>query len=1164
MPEFIHLRLHTEYSLVDGLVRVKPLLQRVVELGMPALAISDQSNFFALVKFYQAALANGVKPLFAVDVLVFEDGERGDVSSLCLLAADRQGYDNLVKLVSRAWVEGQHQGVAQVDREWLPDYAEGVIALSGGRSGEVGKALLSGRAKEAAQRLQFWMQTYPERFYIELQRTGRDDEEEYLHAAVELASGSGCPVVATNDVRFLDPDQFEAHEVRVCIQSGRMLNDSRRLRPYSEQQYLRSAEEMCELFSDIPEALENSVEIARRCNVTLELGLSRLPNYPVPDGQTLEQYIAQLSHDGLDRRLAQMAEKPEAEGEARERERRYRQRLDFELGVINQMGYPGYFLIVMDFIRWSREQGIPVGPGRGSGAGSLVAYALRITDLDPLEYDLLFERFLNPERVSLPDFDVDFCMEKRDEVIHYVQETYGREAVSQIITFGTMAAKGVLRDVTRVQDKPYGLGDKLAKLIPFELEMTLDKALAAEAPLRDFLAENPAAQEIWDMARQLEGLTRNVSRHAGGVVIAPSRLTDFLPLYCDVSGGGLVTQFDMKDVEEVGLVKFDFLGLRTLTIIDWAVQMINRLRGERGEPPIDIDQLPLDDQASYRLLCSGQTTALFQLESRGMKDLIKRLAPDCFEDVVALLALFRPGPLRSGMVDNFVARKHGRENVYYPDAHYQHPWLKPILESTYGIILYQEQVMQIARELAGYTLGSADLLRRAMGKKKPEEMAEQREKFEQGAANKGVDPRLAVKIFDLMEKFAEYGFNKSHSTAYALLAYQTTWLKAHYPAQFMASVLSAELHDTDKIVVLIDECKAMKLPLKLPDVDEGEYRFTVNPRGEIVYGLGAIKGLGAGPVEEILRARRQGGKFTSLFDFCVRTHSHRINRSVVASLIQAGAFDSLGEQRSVLMASLDDALKVGQQQASNEVAGMEDLFGSVVEAACEDDVYGKYRQVPPWSARETLEGEKLTLGLWITGHPFDEFRQELRQLAPTRIADLENDRSRGQTVAGLVDTVNIRRTKSGDDMATLSLDDGSARIEVVAFSDVCQQSRELLVKGNILIVEGTVNVYEVSGKASIRATKVSDLQQIRRSRARELSIELQQEQLDEELARQMETLLQPARGNCPVTVWYRRAEQRARIDLGDDWRVSPSDELIEGLRQLVGTESVALSYRSAG
>ena len=836
MNEFVHLRLHTEFSLVDGLVRVPQLMSEVAELGMPAVAVTDATNFYGLIKAYKAAQREGLKLLVGVDLWVEDPEDRDRPKPVCLLAMDDSGYRNLTLLISRAWREGQYHGSPRVAREWLDEHAAGVLALSGGCYGEIGQLLANGHTQEARAALQQWMTTFSDRFYLEVHRTGRPGEEDYLHAVVELAAETGCPVVATNDVRFIAAHEFEAHEARVCIGDGRTLDDPRRPRLYSDQQYLRSCEEMIDLFSDLPEAIANTVEIARRCSVTIPLGEASLPDFPVPEGTAIEDYLSQVSHEGLVHRLKQ------TNVVAAETVQRYRERLDYELGVINEMGFPGYFLVVMDFIRWGKQQGIPVGPGRGSGAGSLVAYALEITDLDPLTYDLLFERFLNPQRVSMPDFDVDFCMDRRDEVIEYVAETYGREAVSQIITFGTMAAKAVVRDVARVQDKPYGLADKMSKLIPFEVGMTLEKALEQEEALGQLLSEDSSAQEIWDMAIQLEGVTRNVGKHAGGVVIAPSQLTDFSPLYCDEDGGGLVTQYDKNDVEEAGLVKFDFLGLRTLTIIDWAVAMIN----DRGTGPnggtLDIGNIPLDDSAVFSLLKSGETTAVFQLESRGMKDLIKRLQPDTFEDIIALVALFRPGPLQSGMVDNFINRKHGREALAYPDPAYQHESLKPILEPTYGIILYQEQVMQIAQELAGYTLGGADLLRRAMGKKKPEEMAKQRSVFEDGAKGKGIEPGLAMKIFDLVEKFAGYGFNKSHSAAYALVSYQTGWLKAHYPAEFMAAVMSSELDNTDKLLTLRDECREMGVQLRLPAVNEGSYLFTVNDDGAVVYGLGAIKG----------------------------------------------------------------------------------------------------------------------------------------------------------------------------------------------------------------------------------------------------------------------------------------------------------------------------------
>ncbi|HSX86299.1 MAG TPA: DNA polymerase III subunit alpha, partial [Cellvibrio sp.] len=889
---FVHLRLHTEFSLVDSLVRIKPLVKRVAELKMPACAVTDQTNFYGLIKFYKAAQGAGIKPIVGSDFLMSSNDTEGKPTLLTLLAVDNTGYKNIIALISRAWQHGQQQGVAYVQREWITECSEGVIALSGGKLGDVGMCLLAGRATQAHELLQGWMRDFPNRFYLELQRTGRENDEEYLHQAVALADEMQCPVVATNDVRFLKRDEFEVHEARVCISEGRTLDDPRRERRYSDQQYLRSPEEMAELFSDIPEAIANTVEIAKRCNVSIQMGKYFLPEYPIPEGMTEAEFFRKISHEGLEERLERILDKSAAD--YAERRKEYEDRLTFELDIIVQMGFPGYFLIVMDFIQWAKDHDIPVGPGRGSGAGSLVAYSLKITDLDPLEYDLLFERFLNPERVSMPDFDIDFCMDNRDKVISYVADNYGRDAVSQIITFGTMAAKAVVRDVARVQGKSYGLADKLSKMIPPTPGMTLEAALEQESILREFLEMDGDAQEIWEMAKQLEGLTRNVGKHAGGVVIAPTKLTDFSPLFCDETGSGLVTQFDKNDVEEAGLVKFDFLGLRTLTIIDWARLMIDKQRAKKGEPPLDISAIPLNDQKTFSLLKRAETTAVFQLESRGMKDLIKRLQPDNIEDLIALVALFRPGPLESGMVDDFINRKHGRAQVAYPDAKFQHASLKPVLEPTYGVIVYQEQVMQIAQVLAGYTLGGADMLRRAMGKKKPEEMAKQREVFEDGAKKQGIDPDLAIKIFDLVEKFAGYGFNKSHSAAYAIVSYQTAWLKAHYPAHFMAATMSSDMDKTDKVVTFIEECRQMKLMPLPPDVNSGEFHFTVNDAGNIIYGLGAIKGLGEGPVESIIAARNEGGPFKNLFDFCARVDPRKVNKRALEALIRSGAADKLG------------------------------------------------------------------------------------------------------------------------------------------------------------------------------------------------------------------------------------------------------------------------------
>ncbi|MBP8065500.1 MAG: DNA polymerase III subunit alpha, partial [Aeromonadaceae bacterium] len=836
-PRFIHLRVHSDFSMVDGLQKIKPLVARAAEHGMPAMAITDQMNQCGLVRFYGEAHGKGMKPLVGVDFWV-QSSELGDeLFRLTGLAMDNDGQQNLVQLISKGYLRGHVQGLPVIDKQWLVEHQAGVILLSGGREGDVGKFLLKGNEAMVARCVEFYQHHFADRFYLELIRTGRTDEETYIRMAVALAQQSALPVVATNEVVFRDEEDFEAHEIRVAIHDGYTLDDSRRPKRFSAQQYLKSQEQMAELFADLPEALENTVEIAKRCNVTVRLGEYFLPKFPTGDMST-EDYLVLRSKEGLEERLEFLFPDPQVRAEKRGE---YDERLDIELKVINQMGFPGYFLIVMEFIQWSKDHNIPVGPGRGSGAGSLVAYALKITDLDPLEFDLLFERFLNPERVSMPDFDVDFCMDRRDEVIDHVAEMYGREAVSQIITFGTMAAKAAIRDVGRVLGHSYGFCDRISKLVPPDPGMTLAKAFEAEPKLPELYEQDEEVKALIDMARRLEGVTRNAGKHAGGVVIAPTKITDFAPLYCDGEGNNPVTQFDKNDVEYAGLVKFDFLGLRTLTIIQWALDMINPRMAREGKETVRIEAIPLDDKSSFKTLLGCKTTAVFQLESRGMKDLIKRLKPDCFEDMIALVALFRPGPLQSGMVDNFIDRKHGREAISYPDVQWQHESLKPILDPTYGIILYQEQVMQIAQTLAGYTLGGADMLRRAMGKKKPEEMAKQRAGFEEGAVKNGVDGELAMKIFDLVEKFAGYGFNKSHSAAYALVSYQTLWLKTHFPAEFMAAVMTADMDNTDKIVTLVDECQRMGLTIIPPDVNSGQYRFTVNLQGHIVYGIGAVK-----------------------------------------------------------------------------------------------------------------------------------------------------------------------------------------------------------------------------------------------------------------------------------------------------------------------------------
>lgn len=1155
-PRFIHLNIHSDYSMIDGLAKTGPLVKKVASMNMPAMAITDFTNLCGLVKFYGSAHGAGVKPIVGADFLMESELLGDELASLTILARNNTGYQNLTLLISEAYQKGYGSLGPTIQRDWLVNHKEGLIILSGGRKGDVGKFLLRGNNVLVEQALEFWQTHFPDSFYLELIRTGRQDEESYLHAAVQLATEKSLPVVATNDVRFISSEDFDAHEIRVAIHDGYTLADPKRPKLYSPQQYLRSEDEMCELFADIPEALQNSVEIAKRCNVTIRLGEYFLPQFPTGDMST-EDYLVKRSKEGLEERLAFLFPDPEVRAQRRPE---YDERLDVELKVINQMGFPGYFLIVMEFIQWSKDNNVPVGPGRGSGAGSLVAYSLKITDLDPLEFDLLFERFLNPERVSMPDFDVDFCMEKRDRVIDHVAEMYGRDAVSQIITFGTMAAKAVIRDVGRVLGHPYGFVDRISKLVPPDPGMTLEKAFAAEPQLGEVYEADEEVRALIDMARILEGVTRNAGKHAGGVVIAPTKITDFAPLYCDPEGNNPVTQFDKNDVEYAGLVKFDFLGLRTLTIIDWALGMINPRNEKKGKPPVDIAAIPLDDQKSFDMLQRSETTAVFQLESRGMKDLIKRLRPDSFEDMIALVALFRPGPLQSGMVDNFIDRKHGREAISYPDVEWQHESLQPVLEPTYGIILYQEQVMQIAQVLAGYTLGGADMLRRAMGKKKPEEMAKQRSVFEEGAVKNGVDAELSMKIFDLVEKFAGYGFNKSHSAAYALVSYQTLWLKAHYPAEFMAAVMTADMDNTEKVVGLVDECWRMGLKVLPPDINSGLYHFHVNDEGEIVYGIGAIKGVGEGPIEAILEARKDG-YFKDIFDLCARTDTKKLNRRVMEKLIMSGAFDRLGPHRAALMSSLEDALKAADQHAKAEAIGQADMFGVLAEAP--EQVERSYANIPKWQDEIILEGERETLGLYLTGHPINRYLKEIeRYTHGLRLKDV-NPTPRGQmtTVVGLVLASKVITTKRGNRIGVCTLDDRSGRLEIMLFSDALERYQHLLEQDRILIASGQVSFDDFSGGLKMVVRELLDISEAREKYARGLAISLTDGQIDEQLLHRLRGALEPHRsGTIPVHLYYQKDDARARMRFGATWRVTPTDTLLTDLRTLLGNEQVELEF----
>ncbi|MDP6436630.1 MAG: DNA polymerase III subunit alpha [Gammaproteobacteria bacterium] len=1154
--EFVHLHVHSEYSIVDSIVRLPALVEKAAAGGQAAIAVTDQGNLFGLVKFFKAALEAGVKPLVGADVMVSTTHTNTGYARMVLLCKDQTGYLNLKRLITRSYVEGQLNGIPVIAESWLeePDVA-GLIALSGGRDSALAALLGTRSFDEAAGWLERYRSIFLGDFYIELQRTGRAGDEDYVKRAVNLASSAGCPVVATNDVRFLTAEEFEAHEAKTCIQGGYTLDDSSRPRNYSEQQYLRSTEEMSVLFADLPEALQNTVEIARRCNVSLEFGKSYLPEYEIPGGATPDQHLERIAREGLDAKLA---------GRQQSAEERtvYEQRLARELDVISEMGFPGYFLIVADFISWARNNSVPVGPGRGSGAGSLVAWVIGITDLDPLQFDLLFERFLNPERISMPDFDIDFCMEGRDRVIDYVAGRYGRDRVSQIITYGTMGAKAVIRDVGRVMGHPYGFADRIAKLVPPTPGMTLEKAFEEEPELGQLYANDDEIRVVIDMARQLEGLARNAGTHAGGVVIAPSELTNFAPLYRPDGETTTVTQFDMKDVEAVGLVKFDFLGLRTLTVVEHALNTVNAKRLAEGLDVIDLHTIPMDDNATFRLLRSSHTHAVFQLESRGMRDLIKRLKPDCFDDIVALVALFRPGPLQSGMVDTFIERKHGGSSA---PVDYLHPALEPVLANTYGVILYQEQVMQAAQILAGYSLGQADLLRRAMGKKIASEMRKQRNVFVEGAVRNDVDKKIAAHIFGLMEKFAEYGFNKSHSAAYALLAYQTAWLKAHYPADFMASVLSADMEQTDKLKLHLRELKAMGLELLKPDINNSGTTFTVIDNRCISYGLGALKGLGRMAADSIVAERNENGDFRDLFDFCRRIDSQKVNKRAVEALIKAGALDEQGANRPSLLADLPVAMESAEQNARAQEAGQDDMFGTD-----EPPIPPIHRSsnLARWSPLKLYRYEYESLGLYLSGHPFDQYRDDCPHICtgsigsvvksmPRPSASREPRRSGVEvTLAGLITDIRKRGNR-----VTMFLDDGDDRVELTVYSDAYQSYRHLIEEHAIRVIRGRIRFDDFIDGWRVTVSAVKDIDRVVEQQASQLVIKWLAQESEGLDPAALKNILEPHRpGRCKVSLNYQNADAWVPVPLSDDWRVRPSGELRDKLAEIVGLHAFKFDY----
>ncbi|MBP0597666.1 DNA polymerase III subunit alpha [Herbaspirillum sp. LeCh32-8] len=1149
-PQFVHLRMHSEYSIVDGLVRIDDIVKAAAKDGQAALAITDLANLFCMVRFYKEARGKGVKPIAGCDLWITNDADREKPFRLLVLIKSRHGYLQLCELLSEAWLNNQYKGRAEVRMEWLDalrhqEGGNGLIALSGASQGDIGQAIDNGNMALAEECAKRWAAIFPGSFYLELQRAGQANMEVQVRQTVALGAKLGLPSVATHPIQFQSAEEFIAHEARTCIAEGEIMANARRVRRFNDQQYFKSQAEMAELFADLPGAIANSVEIAKRCNLVLQLGKPQLPDFPTPDGMTIDDFLVAQTKAGLEDRLKHLFP-DEAE---REKQRpRYEARLEFENNTIIKMKFPGYFLIVADFIQWAKNNGVPVGPGRGSGAGSLVAYCLLITDLDPLRYNLLFERFLNPERVSMPDFDIDFCQEGRDRVIQYVKDRYGKEAVSQIATFGTMAAKGAVRDVGRVLDLGYNFCDGISKLIPFKPGklVTLADAIEEEPLLKERLENEEEVKQLMGLAQQVEGIARNIGMHAGGVLIAPGKLTDFCPLYTQGGDAGVVSQYDKDDVEAVGLVKFDFLGLTTLTILDRAVRYIRML--DPANANFELETLPLNDRPSYELLTKAKTVAVFQLESRGMQGMLKDARPDRFEDIIALVALYRPGPM--DLIPDFCKRKHG-EAFDYPD-----PRTEGILSETYGIMVYQEQVMQMAQVIGGYSLGGADLLRRAMGKKKAEEMAKHRELFREGAAKNGLSTEKADEIFDLMEKFAGYGFNKSHAAAYALLSYYTAYLKAHHPAAFMAANLSLAMEDTDKVKILIEDsldiCKLTILP---PDINQSDYRFM--PVGEpgkkatqVRYGLGAVKGAGQNAIESIIEARKSG-PFKDLFDFAKRVDKKQINRRTIDSLIRAGAFDCFKVDRAVLQASVNLAWESAEQaeKSANQVS----LFGgddSDLEAPLE------YVQVPPWSDKQRLTEEKGALGFYLSGHLFSAYEKEVRRFVRTKISNLEPSRE-PRSLAGIITGVRVQMTQRGK-LVICTLDDGTGIIEASIYNEVFEPFKSIIKEDELLVVQGRVSEDRFNGGLRVSVEKVMDLGAARIQYGVRMVVSINKA-VDANLLRDTLSSHRQDQG-LPFVMRYLQPDAGCEVVLGDAWRVNPSDSLQSSLVASFGKEAVVVEY----
>ena len=1148
--DFVHLHLHSEYSLSDGIIRIEELVSRAADLNYNSIGLTDLTNLFGLLNFYRKARQNGIKPIVGAEIRVVKDKDSLS-APIVLLVKNKKGYINLTKIVSKAYVEGQINGEPMVEFSWLKEFSDGLIALSGGIEGHIGQSILSGNLKLAETRINFFKNLFEEDFFLEIQRLGRSNESEYNEAVIEVASRLGVPLVATNNVRFLmpidpevNPSDFEAHEARVCIQRGEILDDPRRSKDYMETQYLRSKEEMIELFSDLPESLINSVRIAEKCNLDLDLGQFYLPDFEVPKDQSREDHLRSLSKKGLEKRIEDIANSKNTYAVDNNK---YFERLEYELEMICKLDFAGYFLIVADFVNWAQEHKIPVGPGRGSGAGSITAYALGITAIDPIKYDLLFERFLNPERVSNPDFDIDFCIEGRDKVLEYVTNKYGKDSVAQISTRGTMAARAVLRDVVRVLGKPYGFGDRLAKAIPDVLGISLEEAYK-EKQFKETIDESEEAREVFDMALKLEGLSRSVGTHAAGVVIAPTALTDFTPLILDPDKGTVASQFDMGDVESAGLVKFDFLGLKTLTILDQAVERINSKKQDPKDH-IDIENLSLKDKKTFELLQRAETTGVFQLESRGMRDYLRQLVPNDFEDIVSMNALYRPGALGMNMVDSYINRKHGREEVTYG-----HDAVKKILSTTYGVIVYQEQVMQIAQELSGFSLGQADILRRAMGKKKKEEMERLRSTFVEGAVSKDVDKRYAANLFDQIEQFAGYGFNRSHSVGYALIAYQTAWLKAHYPAEFMASVLSCDLGNTDNIQLFVEDCRNIGLTVNKPDINKSSYQFEDTDSQTILYGLGAIKGIGESLVEKIIKTRNES-KYKDLLDFCIRVGFNRDNKRILTALIGSGAMDCLGD-RSSLFNRIDSVLKNAEQTTERGKSNIKDFFEQ------QEDNYEIEKEVFEDLGFNPVSAEWSALGFYLDTHPLDDKKKEVRRMCGFFISELQTE-SHTQRVAGTLLHLNVRQGKRGR-FAFATIDDSSGKIEVSIWAEIFDKYRNILKKGQVLVFEGVIEKDSYSEKQSYKmiADKILTFNQARNEYIKTIKIKLNQDMEGHSKAVTfIKEMTNSNEGNL-ITISYKGNDAEADILLPENYSIKLDDENLRLLVNKFGEENIELVYFS--